>query len=276
MYSRGRGNVITLVPKLRFLLKKAREDRVSAFAAQSAFFSLMALFPFVILFVWVMSFFPFAAEYAKGALQNVLPSLMGDFIESALGTSTAFNVSGSVTLITFFTALWSSSRAVYSIICGLNSVCRVDETRSYLRLRLCAAVYTLIFVFILAFSVFLIFAGKGADSILSALFPEAEWLFLLINMRFILSAVLLTCLFLLMFSYLPCKREKLRSRLPGAVTAAVAWLLFSRIFSFYAFEIADFSRLYGSLATVALIMLWFYFSMYILFIAAELNEMMER
>lgn len=260
--------------RIRAFFRKVREDNVRAFAAQAAFFSLLALIPFVILMMSALSLFPFVNENVDEALGGVIPSLLSDFIKAALAGSDA-GISGGITAISLAAALWSSSRAVYSIICGLNSVCRVTENRSYLRLRSQAAVYTLVFVLILIFSVFLILLGNGADEILRALFPEAAWLFLLINMRFIISAVLLTGVFLLMFTFLPSKNEKLRSRLPGAAATSAAWIIFSEIFSFYAAEIADYSRLYGSLATVALIMLWLYFCMYILFLGAELNEVLE-
>ena len=76
--------------------------------------------------------------------------------------------------------------------------------------------------------------------------------------------------------FLPAKREKLRTRLPGALGAAGGWIAFTGIFSFYASHTADYSRLYGGLAAVAVIMLWLYFCMYILFLGAELNEFLEN
>lgn len=274
MNEMGGFNAVLSLSRVRAFFRRVREDNVRAFAAQAAFFSLLALIPFVILMLSALSLFPFISENAEEALSGVIPSLLSDFIKAALMGRDA-GISGGMTVISLAAALWSSSRAVYAIICGLNSVCRVTENRSYLRLRFCAAVYTLVFVLILIFSVFLILLGNGADEILRALFPEATWLFLLINMRFIISAVLLTGVFLLIFTFLPSKNERLRSRLPGAAVTAAAWIIFSEIFSFYASEIADYSRLYGSLATVALIMLWLYFCMYILFLGAELNEMLE-
>lgn len=267
--------IILSFSRVRTFFRRAKEDNVGAFAAQAAFFSLLALVPFVILLFSALSLFPFAGEGAE-ALDSVLPSLLTDFLKTALNSATALTPSGSIAFVSIITALWSSSRAVFSLICGLNSVCRVNENRGYLKLRFCAAVYTLIFLLMLVFSVLLILLGAGADGILLALFPEAEWLFVLINLRFVISAVLLTCFFLLIFTFLPSKNERLRTRLPGAVLTAAAWIIFSEIFSFYASEIADYSRLYGSLATVALIMLWLYFAMYLLLLGAEVNEFREQ
>lgn len=260
---------------VRAFFRRAKEDNVSAFAAQAAFFSLLALVPFVILLFSALSLFPFAKEGGE-ALDSVLPSLLSDFLKTALNSATALTPSGSIAFVSIVTALWSSSRAVFSLICGLNSVCRANENRGYFKLRFCAAVYTLVFLLMLVFSILLILLGAGADKVLLALFPEAEWLFLLINLRFVISAGILTFFFLLIFTFLPSKNEKLRSRLPGAALTSAAWIIFSEIFSFYAAEIADYSRLYGSLATVALIMLWLYFSMYLLFLGAEVNEFFER
>ena len=266
--------VIFSLSRIKRFFKKVKEDNVSAFAAQTAFFSLLSLVPFTLLLFSFLSFFNFIKE-GNEIIDALLPSLLADFLKAALSSS-SFSLSNGLTVLSLVTSLWASSRAVFSLICGLNSVCRVNETRGYFKLRFCAAVYTLVFLALVVLSLFLILLGAGADKMLLTLFPKAEWLFLLINMRFVISAGILTFFFLLIFTFLPSKNETLRSRLPGAALTSAAWIIFSEIFSFYAAEIADYSRLYGSLATVALIMLWLYFSMYLLFLGAELNEFFER
>ena len=66
----------------------------------------------------------------------------------------------------------------------------------------------------------------------------------------------------------------LRKQLPGAVFAAIGWMIVSWIFSVYVDIFKGFSDMYGSLTTIVLIMLWMYFCMYCILLGGELNMMM--
>lgn len=55
-----------------------------------------------------------------------------------------------VSAISIIAALWSSSRGVYSIVIGLNSVYDIDENRNYFAIRLFSLVYTLLFALMIS------------------------------------------------------------------------------------------------------------------------------
>lgn len=69
---------------------------------------------------------------------------------------------------------------------------------------------------------------------------------------------------------LPNKKLTFKSQIPGAAICAVAWYVFSFALSIYVDYFNGFS-MYGSLTTIALIMLWLYFCMYIMMMSAEVN-----
>ena len=50
-----------------------------------------------------------------------------------------------------------------------------------------------------------------------------------------------------------------------------AWLLLSMAFSYYVENVAQYARLYGSIATVIVVLLWLYMSGQILILGAELS-----
>lgn len=61
--------------------------------------------------------------------------------------------------------------------------------------------------------------------------------------------------------------------LPGAVFAAIGWMVVSWVFSVYVDIFEGFSSMYGSLTTIVLIMLWLYFCMYSILIGGVINVM---
>ncbi|MBQ8401384.1 MAG: YihY/virulence factor BrkB family protein, partial [Clostridia bacterium] len=68
-------------------------------------------------------------------------------------------------------------------------------------------------------------------------------------------------------------RSEFFSHLPGAVFAAVGWVLFSFFYSLYITYFPNASVIYGGLAAVCLIMLWIYFCTIILLLGAEVNKL---
>ena len=79
---------------------------------------------------------------------------------------------------------------------------------------------------------------------------------------------------LLIYKFLPNRRDRLIKQLPGAVFAAIGWMVVSWIFSVYVDIFQGFTSMYGSLTTIVLIMLWMYFCMYSILLGGEVNLIM--
>jgi membrane protein len=62
---------------------------------------------------------------------------------------------------------------------------------------------------------------------------------------------------------------------PGAATAVASWLLVSWVFEAYALSIADYALYYGSLAAVAVLLVWLYLTSLSLVLGAEMNAQLE-
>ncbi|MGN1097463.1 MAG: YhjD/YihY/BrkB family envelope integrity protein, partial [Clostridia bacterium] len=86
--------------------KKLSDDNLNAFSAQAAFFLLTSLFPFIMLLLSLLQFFPFDMEDLIDAATTVLPSTINNFIVPVI---TEIYQKGTPTLIsvTAITALWS-------------------------------------------------------------------------------------------------------------------------------------------------------------------------
>ncbi|HEX3770451.1 MAG TPA: YihY/virulence factor BrkB family protein [Polyangiaceae bacterium] len=62
---------------------------------------------------------------------------------------------------------------------------------------------------------------------------------------------------------------------PGAIAAVVSWLVISSAFGNYAASIADYALYYGSLAAVAVLLVWLYLTSLSLVVGAEVNAQLE-
>ena len=99
----------------------------------------------------------------------------------------------------------------------------------------------------------------------------ADWL---IRARTVITPAVLMIFCLLIYKFLPNRRDRLIKQLPGAVFAAIGWMVVSWIFSVYVDIFQGFTSMYGSLTTIVLIMLWMYFCMYSILLGGEVNLIM--
>ena len=97
---------------------------------------------------------------------------------------------------------------------------------------------------------------------------------IIIKFRGLIMLLLLILFFDVIFTALPNTKLTFKSQLPGATACAAAWYVFSFGLSIYVDYFNGFS-MYGSLTTIALIMLWLYFCMYIMMMAVEFNVFLE-
>ena len=62
---------------------------------------------------------------------------------------------------------------------------------------------------------------------------------------------------------------------PGAIAVTLLWVVCSLCFSFYIDRIADFSVIYGSIATVIVLMLWLYITNTVILLGGTVNRVLE-
>ena len=93
----------------------------------------------------------------------------------------------------------------------------------------------------------------------------------IVRRRFLIGLLILTLLFMLIYSVFPAKNNKFFQMFPGAVLASLGWIGLSEILSIYVKAFPNLTYTYGSLTSFIVLMLYLYFGMYILFICAEIN-----
>ena len=79
------------------------------------------------------------------------------------------------------------------------------------------------------------------------------------------------------YRYGPCRNDaQWKWVSPGAIVAAVLWLLGSAAFSFYVSKFASYDKTYGPLGAVVIFLMWLYLSALAVLVGAEFNSEMER
>ena len=261
------------ITKLMSYFKKAA---LSAFAGQAAFFMMLSFFPFFMFLLSLLRYTPFSEKTLMEITSPFVPEYFRDYLGNMI--SEIYNVQANAILpVTIIFAVWLGSKAFLSLIQGLNSVYNVNESRNYIVIRLYSFFYTIIFALLIIIMLTVIVFGNKLYYYIRQHFPfTEEKLASIINVRAIVSLIVLFLFFWLLYVILPNRKTNFSKQVPGAIVASFGWLTFSYVYSYYVDNISNYSRFYGAMTTMALLMLWLYACMYILFLGGLLNHILEN
>ena len=249
------------------------EDHVGAYAAQTAYFFMLCFIPIILLLLTLVRYTPVTKADVMTAVIRVFPTSVDSMITSIVNQ--VYNQSMGIIPVTVVVALWSAGKGVLAMTSGLNCIYKCPETRNYVLLRIRATLYTVMFIIVIIFLLVLSVFGNSLNLFVAEYVPIiknlADWL---IRARTVITPAVLMIFWLLIYKCLPNRRDRLIKQLPGAVFAAIGWMVVSWIFSVYVDIFQGFTSMYGSLTTIVLIMLWMYFCMYSILLGGEVNLIM--
>lgn len=270
------------------LWQEFNEDDCFGMAAQLSFYFLLAFFPFLIFLSALISFFPLDL----GLLDKILVELNRFLPEDTYAAVTKIaleliNVENSGILSLGIVLAWWWASVGFSAMGGvLNRAYAIQDNRSHWRVRLLAMGITiLVSLFVIASGV-LLFFGDWLIKILLARITIEPYPSFHSHLRAIYSA----SRWILIFAFLnigieiiyfaaPARWLPWKLLSPGGLVATLGCVLGSRVFAIYVNQMAHYQtyqKLYGSLATLILLMLWFYISSIFLLVGGEINSEVHR
>ncbi len=252
-------------------VRKAREDSLPAYAAQTTFFVLLSFFPFILLLLIFTSRLSFAKTNIIIYILNLVPDQFDEYILYVID-DIMYSDNNSFTVITMLVSLWSSAKGIQALGYGLDKIYGVEKSKNYIITRLISIAYTLTFMLMCLFLIVLDIFGEKIAEITENSNPLISGLiYFILNIRGIIFFVVLLLLILVIYYKLPDRQGVLKEELPGAIISASALLVMTGGFTFYIRYISETSYMYGSLTSVILIMIWLYISVQIILYGAEIN-----
>ena len=254
------------------------DDRILANAAGVVFFVLLALSPAIAALVSIYGLFadPATISQQLDSVSGVLPTGAIDVIRDQLTRLTA---QGSSTLGVSFViglviALWSANGGIKALFDALNVVYQEREERSFISLNATSLVYTIgMIAFLMIALAALVVLPVALDhlplhEVTSLVLKIARWPVLLVLVALGLS---------LIYRYGPSRREpQWRWITPGSAFAAIAWVVASLLFSWYATNFGNFNKTYGSLGAVIGFMTWMWLSIIVVLVGGKVNAEIEH
>jgi membrane protein len=254
------------------------DDRILAVAAGVTFYVLLALFPATGAFVAVYGLVAEPATIVDtiAAMGTVMPGgaveIIGDQIKRI--TSHERGTLGFAFISGLAISLWSANAGIKAMFDALNVAYEEKEKRGFIMLNLWSLAFTLgaiIFILIAMGTVVVVpialnLVGLGAAT---------EWLIAIGRWPVLLGIILVALAAL--YRWGPSRvRASWVWVSPGSALAAIGWVAFSMLFSWYVSSFGNYNETYGSLGAAIGFMTWIWLSSTIILIGAELNSELEH
>lgn len=257
------------------LIYNIRKDEVTAIGAQLTYYLILSIFPFLIFFLNVVGHTSLAIEALLNDWIIVMPSETQTLLYRVIEE---IRVSSSETLLSFsiILALWSGSLGISAIIRAINKAYNINKRRNYIRLKLLSLLFTIALVILLLIVLAtLVFGEVIGNAIFTYIGAINVFYRIWNNSRKLIALASMIIIFALLYKYsiMPKERRyiKLVHTLPGAIFATIGWIVASGIFSFYVNNFANYSKTYGSLGGVIVLLVWLYITSIMIVLGGEIN-----
>ena len=255
-----------------------QKDNAMRLSAAVAMYSILSLSPMVVITIKVVGVI-LSEEAANRQIERQLRELLGPRGAAAFNDMIAEagrNGSGVwATIVSAGFLLFTASGVFVEFRDSLNAIWRVRTRRSgglwtLVRERLMSVGMVLAVGFLLLVTQVLTTALTVLSEYLAG---GAGWVSVVID--FVISFALLTTVFALLFRFLPDARVGWRYMLAGAVVTAALFKLGQFVLALY-FTYGATASMYGAAGSFVVVLLWVYYSCWIVFYGAELIQVYAR
>jgi membrane protein len=231
-----------------------------------AYYAFLSIFPLLLGLIAIFGFF-----LPSENLQDKLLNFVGDNIPGASSIlkqniANIIALRGAVGVLSIIILLWGASAMFSAVNLAINRAWNIRRNRSFF-IRKAGELGMALSTGIL----FLLSLGASAViSILREVFnlPAADLIIVDIGSRLV-AFLLIMAVFLLLYKLVPNTRTYWRYVWPGALLAAILFEIARTLFVFYLENFANYQLLYGSFASIIILLIWIYYSAFILILGAE-------
>jgi len=262
-----------------FFFKEIGKDSLVNKASSLAYNFMLAIFPGIIFLFTLIPYIPKRIGFQDQLmvlLQLILPrqaylafeTTISEIIKIQNGKLLSFGIVLSV----FF-----ATNGLHNLMKAFNKSSLIVETRSWLKQRLIAFVLTCVIAFSLIITIAAMTIGEiSLKYINRTLHIQGSFMVYVIGLsRWALLGILYFVTISILYRYGPAHTKKWKLFSAGAWLATILAFLTIWGFSFYINHFGSYNKVYGSIGTLIVIMIWLYLNSLILLIGFELNASVD-
>lgn len=269
---------LPLYTVIDFFITEISKSSLINRAYSLAYSFMMAIFPATIFLCTLIPYIPI--NHFQGNLLSVLASVMPTeaylaFRETIIDIIK--NQNGKLLSFGFLLTIYFATNGVINLMKAFNKASLITDRRRWLKRRIVALGITMAIAMAFLISIAIMIAGQAVISwIRSRVDSESHfWIYPIMLFRWLMIIVIFFVTIACLYRYAPAHTKRWKFINPGSVLATGLAVLTSLGFSYYINNFASYNKVYGSLGTVIVAMLWMYINSLILLIGFELNASVE-
>jgi len=258
-----------------FFFKGMQKGALPMRASAVAFSFFLAIFPSIIFVFTLIPYIPIDnfQEKLLGLLEAFMPHNAYEATKDTI-MDIVTNQRGGLLSIGFLSALYFSTNGFNALITAFNNTYHEIETRTPFQQRLVSILLVIIATLLMTIAIGLII---GSEIALNLIFEKEQASYYLIQIG---RWIILFALFysLISFTYFLGSSRKTRWKFAsaGSMFATVLTVVTSVGFAYYVNNFGQYNKLYGSIGTLLVVLLWIYFNSLVMLIGFELNASIHQ
>ena len=256
---------------IRDLIDRYYAHDVARDGAALTYYLLFAIFPLLVFVSTLVGLMDLDIEGVLATMSRILPEqvlgIIGSYLEYV-----STSPSRQLLVFSLIFSVWFPMRAASCLMHSVRKAYGVPQPPSVIGGTLRNLLFTLWLIVTIAASIALTTVGRRALEFVSGLIhiPE-QFIDVWDTLRFAVLGVIMLLVLVPLNMLARGHRCPLREVVPGVLLSMLAWLALSVAFSYYVEEVAHYTELYGSIATIVVVLLWLYMSGQVLIMGAEFN-----
>mgnify|MGYP003576638535 CR=1 FL=1 len=261
-----------------FFFQEIAKDSLVNKASSLAYSFLLAIFPSIIFLFTLIPYIPIDnfQNQLLDLIALVLPQNAFVAVESTL-EDIIKNQNGRLLSVGFILALWFATNGVDTLMKAFNKSSLILETRSFLKQRLVAMTLTIMMAFALIIGLGLITVSEFVLNFLKdkLIFQDSFWIQVIALVRWIILLAIYFVTISILYRYGPSHSKKWKLFSAGSWLATILAALTFWGFAFYINNFGNYNKLYGSIGTLIVVMIWLYLNSLIILLGFELNASID-
>lgn len=257
------------------------KDNLLGRAAELAFNFVLALFPLFIFLFSLLGAFASRGSVLRdnlfGYVYQVLPPAAAQVVSNTLREVMANASNGKLTFGIVLTA-WFASGGMSSLISALNGVYEVEELRSFVKVKAISFVLTIAISVLIILALIVVLSGGYLADTVGAYYGLRDtavdsWKVL----QWPVAIAFVTLAFSMIYYFAPDLEEQHWYWItPGSILGVVIWIGASFAFRGYLHFFNTYSKTYGSLGAVMILLMWLYVTGFAFLLGGEINAQIEH
>ena len=256
------------------LIRRWFDHHVARDSAALTYYLLFAIFPLLIFLNNLVGLLSYDLDALLVMLARVIPRDVVDL----LGQYLVY-----VSRVSSRTLLWFSAvftiyfpfRAANALFLSVRKAYGAGLPTGFVRYQLRVLLFTLLLIVAIFFSVFASTIGNRVlDFVSGYIYLSDLSIRLWSRLRFVFIGAVMFAVIALLYALALDKHPAKRGIWPGVLTALVAWIVVSMLYSLYVERAANYSVIYGSIGTIIVLLLWLYLTAALLIMGAEFNSVL--